>query len=200
MSRPSAWRLQSRRLVKEHDLQEWGADALQSAQGGRRCTPGPPQRREAQQLRLGSLSQPGFEGREGSRAEVGTGQGVASQARTARTARPGRCQAASGRIEKASQAAAGLCVPYPQNKDTHAASSKRGPGDTSASLSRFTFCRDPSPSGPGRKASGGGRPAAQPLPHRRPGGAAGEGEKVGMVDVEEDTQGGSLAQLADHPV
>lgn len=82
--------------------------------GGRRLA-------EEEQLRLGSLSQPGFEGREGSRAEgkacpVGTVQGLASQARTARTARPGRCQAASGRIEKASQAAAGLCMPRPHNR------------------------------------------------------------------------------------
>lgn len=95
---------------------------------------------EEQQLCLGSLSQPCFVGREGSRAEGkacpgGTVQGLASQAQTARTARPGRCQAASGRIEKVSQAAAGLCMPYPQNKDTHAACSKRGQGDTSASLS-----------------------------------------------------------------
>lgn len=79
---------------------------------------------EEEQLRLGSLSQPAFGGREGSRAEgktcpVGTGQGLAIQARTARTARPGRCQAASGRIEKASQAAAGLCMPHPQNKHPH---------------------------------------------------------------------------------
>lgn len=146
MSRPSTWRLRSRRLVRECDLPRAGSRCPPVGPGWQETRPGASPKdggvgREGEQLRLRSLglcvqrgASAGWALRAGRALErkakplpSGHSPGAGQSGTTSKN-----CEARQhpGRREKASQAAAALCTPHPENKHTLAACRKRGWGAT----------------------------------------------------------------------